>query len=100
MNSRLSQVVRRRQALVARSAAQRDALAADLAGLRPLTRIGDAAMSIGRVLSGHPVLTAAAALTVVGSLARRHRLFVWAGRLFTLRGLYRAFREPPVRQSR
>lgn len=93
MKSRLSQVVQKRQALVERSAAQRDALGVHLAGLRPITRIGAAAMGIGRVLRQHPALTSVAALTLVGGLVRRRRLLVWAGRVLTLRGLYRAFRE-------
>ena len=93
MSTRLAEVVRKREALVARSAAQRAALAAHVSGLQGLLKIGNTAMGIGRALRLHPALTVVAATTLLQGLVRRHRLLLWAGRALTLWELFRAFRE-------
>lgn len=97
MNTRLAQIVRKRAALVARSAAQREALAAHASGLRSLVKIGNTAMGIGRALRLHPALTVVAATTLLEGLVRRHRLLLWAGRALTLWEIFQAFREQRAR---
>lgn len=98
MNARLAEIVRKREALVARAAAQRERLVAHSAGLHRLLRIGDAAMDIGRTLRLHPALAAVAVTTLMEGLVRRHRFFLWAGRAFTLWELFQAFREQWTRR--
>jgi len=93
MNARLARIVRKREALVARAAAQRAEVAAHAAGLQTLFKIGNTAMAIGRAMRRHPALTIVAATTLLQGLARRNRLLLWAGRGLTLWELFQAFRE-------
>ncbi len=90
MNARLAAIVRRREALVARAGAQRSAVVQTVAGMKRLMKIGDLALSIGRTLRAHPMLTAVATAALMRS--PRHRLLLWAGRAFSFWELYRTFR--------
>lgn len=92
MNAELAAVVRRRQALVARAAAQRAELAELVARWQQPLRVADAAYRIGRAVRTHQALvTLATTLLVLGP--QRHRLLMWAGRLFSLWEIYRVVRE-------
>lgn len=97
MNTRLARVVRKREALVARAAAQRAEVAAHAAGLQGLFRIGNTAVGIGRTLRLHPALTVVAATALLEGLVRRHRLLLWVGRALTLWEVFQAFREERAR---
>lgn len=92
MNARLARIVSKRHALVARSAAQREALAAHMAGLQGLVRIGNTAVNIGRTLRLHPALMAVAAATLLQGLVRGRRWLLWTGRALTAWELWRAVR--------
>lgn len=73
MSARFDAVVSRREALVLRSALQRDRLALDVGNLQQLLRIADRAVRGIRMIRARPVLSLAAAATVLG-LVPRHVL--------------------------
>jgi hypothetical protein len=92
MSAELTAVMRRRQALVARAAAQRAELAELAARWQQPLRIADAAYRIGRAVRTHQALvTLATTLLVLGP--QRHRLLMWAGRLFSVWEIYRVVRQ-------
>jgi hypothetical protein len=97
MNTKLAAVVRRRQALVSRAAAQRAELA-DLAERwhGPLA-VADGAYRLGQALRRHPAISALAVAMLVRT--QRHRVLVWSGALLTLWELYQAFREQWPRRA-
>jgi hypothetical protein len=97
MNARLAEIVRRREALVLRSAVQREALAAHVTGTQSLLRIGNLAFSIGRAMRQRPALTVVAVTALLQGLVRRHPLLLWTGRALTLWELFQAFREERAR---
>jgi hypothetical protein len=97
MNPRLAEVVRRREALVFRSAVQREMLAAQVAGTQSLFRIGNLAFNIGRAMRQRPALTVVVATALFQGLVRRHPLLLWAGRALTLWQMVLAYREERAR---
>lgn len=82
----------RREALQSEAQRQREALSAHLQGLRPALRVVSPAVSLGRMVSRHPALSALVGVILLRVLARR-RLFRLAGALTlawrTLSGLRR-----------
>jgi hypothetical protein len=96
MSVELTTVVRRRQALVARAAAQRAELAELAAPWQQPLRIADAAYRVGRAVRTHQALVTLAT-TLLVLMPQRHRLLMWAGRLFSVWEIYRVVREqwPP-----
>jgi hypothetical protein len=88
----LATVVRRREALVARAAAQRAELAALVERHRLLLGIADVGFRAGRVLARYPLWAMIGAALLFKT--QRHRLLFWSGQLITLWELYRAFRGP------
>jgi len=97
MNTNLAAVVRRRQALVSRVAAQRVELVVLAERWRGPLAVADGAYRLGQALQRHPAISA----VVVAMLVRtqRHRVLVWSGALLTLWELYQAFREQWPRRA-
>jgi hypothetical protein len=91
MNARLAAVVRRREALVARIAAERTEIAQLASAWRAPLAVADLGWRLGCALRRHRGLVAVGTTFLVAS--QRHRLLRWAGRLFTFWELYRALRE-------
>jgi len=76
--SRLTEIARRRERLVARAAAQRAAIAGTLRELRPPIDIVDRGLAVVRFFRRHPVLLAA---VTAAAFAFRPRGMLWlAGR--------------------
>ncbi len=96
MNKKLTEIIQRREALVARSAAQRAAVAAIARQWRRPLEIFDVAVRTFRAARRHPVLTALAAIllarTRYARYARRIGYAVTAWRVF--RAL--SYREAPA----
>jgi hypothetical protein len=97
MNTKLAAVVRRRQALVLRAAAQRAELAVFAERWHGPLAVADGAYRLGQALRRHPAVSA----VVVAMLVRtqRHRVLKWSGTLLTLWELYQAFREQWPRRA-
>ncbi len=91
MSAELNAVVRRRQTLVARAAAQRAELAMLVARWEQPLRIADAAYRVGRAVRTHQALVTLAT-TLLVLTPQRHRLLMWMGRLLSLWELYRVVR--------
>lgn len=88
MSRRLDEIEQRKQLLVARSNIQRSELSY-LAQIvdRPF-RVADAVLGIGRAFVIRPVFTVSSRL-----LTPKHRLLLWAGRIFAGWEMYRILRE-------
>ena len=92
MSTRLQELIRKRQRLVAHAATQRAQVAEQVESLHGPLAIADGAYRIAQVIRRHPAISAAATLAMFAQ-ARQHRLLLWSGRLFGLWELYRSLRE-------
>ena len=90
-NARLNAVVRKREALSALAAVQREELALHFQRLQTPLQFADIAFRLGQIVRLHPMLVATAATMLIPS--QRHRLLMWSGRLFTLWELFQAVRK-------
>ena len=97
MNTKLAAVVRRREALVARAAAQRADLAVFVERWRGPLAVADRAYRLGRAVRRHPAISAVALAMLVRT--QGHRVLAWGGALLTLWELYQAFREQWPRRA-
>ena len=97
MNTKLSAVVRRREALVSRVAAQRAELAVLAERLRGPLAVADGAYRLGQALRRHPAISTLLVAMLVRT--QRHRVLAWSGALLTLWELYQAFREQRPRRA-
>ncbi|MGH8761418.1 MAG: YqjK family protein [Burkholderiales bacterium] len=97
MNTQLATVVRRRQELVARAAAQRAEFEVFAERWRGPLAVADAAYRLGQAVRRHPAISAVAVAMLVRT--PRHRVLVWSGALLTLWELYQAFREQCPRRD-
>jgi hypothetical protein len=97
MNTTLAAVVRRRQALVSRAAAQRAELAVLAERWHGPLSVADGAYRLGQALRRHPAISALAVAMLVRT--QRHRVLMWSGALLTLWELYQAFREQWPRRA-
>ncbi|HEY6281007.1 MAG TPA: YqjK family protein [Burkholderiales bacterium] len=97
MNTKLATVVRKRQTLVSRAAAQRAELAVFAERWRGLLRVADVANRLGRAVRRHPAISALALAMLVRT--QQHRVLKWSGTLLTLWELYQAFREQWPRRA-
>jgi hypothetical protein len=91
MNTKLTAVVCRRQALISRAAEQRAELALLAEPWRGPLLVADKAYRLALVLRRHRAISALLLAMLVP--AQRHRVLKWGGTLFTLWELYQAFRE-------
>lgn len=82
MNRRLVQIQVRRERLLARSAAQRDELAALLAPLRGPLAIADRGVAATQYVRAHPGIVALAAAVLV--VVSPRRTFRWARRAYAV----------------
>ncbi len=87
MNRRLAQIHARRERLLARSALQRDELAALLAPLRGPLALADRAVAAAQWVRANPAAVALAAVILVVLSPRR--ALRWASRAFTVWRGYR-----------
>ena len=71
MSVRIDAIVSRREALVLRSALQRERLALDVASLQQPLYIADRAVRVIRIIRARPVLSLAVAAAVLGLVPRR-----------------------------
>ena len=97
MNIQLAAIVRRRQALVSRVAAQRAEIEVFAERWRGPLAVADAAYRLGLALRRHLAISAVVLAMLVRT--QRHRLLVWSGALLTLWELYQAFREQWLRRD-
>lgn len=97
MNTKLGAVVRRRQELVSRVAAQRAELAVFAGRWHGLLSVADAAYRLGQAVRRHPAISVVVLAILVET--QRNRVLVWSGGLFTLWELYQAFREQWPRRT-
>lgn len=101
MNARLTDIRRRRDALVVRVETQRQALDALVQPLQRTLAVADSGMTIARELRAH-WFTLAAGTTLLTGMGRG-RLGVWIGRAWMGWSLYRSLRsggiERPNRRS-
>jgi hypothetical protein len=79
---RLGAVAQRKADLIARAAAQREAIAGELTAWQSRTRLIDRGMSLLRTVKAHPVLAGVAVAVLLFS--RRASLMRWTGRLVML----------------
>ena len=95
MNTKLSAVVRKREALVSRVATQRTELAVLAKRWRGPFAVADGAYRLGQAVRRHPAISAVVLSVLVRT--QRHRVLAWSGALLTLWELYQVFREqwPP-----
>jgi hypothetical protein len=99
MKSTLTEVIARREALVARAAAQRAELGALVERHRVLLGVADTGYRVGRALARYPLLTFVAAVLLFKT--QRRRVLFWGGQLLTLWELYQVFRgQAPARGGR
>ena len=96
MSQRLEYIKRRQQLLIARAAAQRSELLYLAKGVNKPLRFIDDVLAVIRAFKGHPVLAGVAVSSLI--VTPRHRLLLWAGRIFTGWEMYRAIREQWPRQ--
>ena len=99
MSTRLQELIRKRQRLVAHAATQRAQVAELVESLHGPLAIADGAYRVAQVIRRHPAISAAATVAMFAQ-ARQHRLLLWSGRLFSLWELYRSLREQWPRRER
>ena len=97
MNTKLAAVVRKREELVSRAAAQRTELEVFAERWRGPIAVADGAYRVGQALRRHPAISALALAMLVRT--QRHRVLAWSGALLTLWELYQAFREQWPRRA-
>lgn len=97
MNTKLAAVVRKRQALVSRVAAQRAELTDFAEHWRGLLSVADVAYRLGQAVRRHPAISAVALSVLVRT--QRERVLMWSGALLTLWELYQAVREQWPRRA-
>jgi len=91
MSQRLEDIKRRKQVLISRAAAQRSELTyLTLTVNKPLRFIDDV-LAVIRAFRLHPVLAGVAVSSLL--VTSRHRLLLWAGRIYTGWEIYQAIRE-------
>ncbi len=91
MNAKLAAIIRRREALVARAAVQREAIGSEVTGWRRSLLAADLAYRLAQAVRARPLLAVVGVTAFLG--ARRRRLLLWIGRVFTAWEVYQAFRE-------
>ena len=90
-HEQMTEVMRRRERLLANCDAQRDALGLAVDGLGTPISVADRVLDAARFLRRHPV--ALAAIVAVTVAVERRALWSWARRAFIVWRTYRAFRQ-------
>lgn len=96
MNARLTEITRRRAALVAQAAAQREEVSRLTQPWRMPLALADHGIALVRTLRTHPLAIAVGVALLVRM--RRHRLSVWIARLWTAWQFYHSLREHGARE--
>lgn len=93
--SRLNDIQRRREQLVARAAAQRDDMAEMFAQLHTPLQLADKGISFLRFIASHPIIPAATLVGVIAVLiaTRRFNMMKWIERGFVAWRMYRSFKQ-------
>jgi hypothetical protein len=99
VSTRLQELIRKRERLIAHAATQRAQVAELVESLHTPLAIADGAYRIAQVIRRHPAIAAAATVAMFAQ-TRQHRLLLWSGRLFSLWELYRSLREQWPRRER
>lgn len=95
MNARLAEIARRRAALVAQAAAQRERIGRLTQAWQTPLALADSGIALARALRTHPFVIALGVAFLVRM--RRHRLSVWIGRIWAGWQLYHSLRKPAAR---
>lgn len=90
MNAKLTAIARRREALVERAEAQRQALTESIRPWRTGLTLADRAIALAREVRAHWITLAAGTLLL--TKLGRGQAGVWVGRLWTVWEVYRALR--------
>lgn len=91
MNARLTEMTRRRAALVAQAAAQREKIGRLTQAWQTPLALADAGISLVRVLRTHPFFIALGIALLVRT--QRHKLTVWIERIWAGWQLYHSLRK-------